>query len=142
MIDKADKDVPYERGEIDVLVVASLWPENSPLVIHEAWMAGVPVVGAEMGGVADLVSDGRDGLLYDGFGWRGPGRSAVAGMVGGGVSLRPAIAGLRRRAGEAAGLTTVAFTRQALWLTACGIFDDLAEQLGLLRDVGEPHLPL
>ncbi len=32
-----------------------------------------------------------------------------------------------RRAGEAAGLTTVAFTRQALWLTACGIFDDLAE---------------
>jgi SAM-dependent MidA family methyltransferase len=31
-----------------------------------------------------------------------------------------------RRAGEAAGLTTVAFTRQALWLTACGIFDELA----------------
>ena len=32
-----------------------------------------------------------------------------------------------RRAGEAAGLETVAFTRQALWLVACGIFDDLAE---------------
>ena len=32
-----------------------------------------------------------------------------------------------RLAGEAAGLETVAFTRQALWLTACGIFDDLAE---------------
>ena len=32
-----------------------------------------------------------------------------------------------RRAGEEAGLETVAFTRQALWLTACGIFDDLAE---------------
>ena len=32
-----------------------------------------------------------------------------------------------RRAGEAAGLETVAFTRQALWLTACGIFDDLTE---------------
>jgi SAM-dependent MidA family methyltransferase len=29
-------------------------------------------------------------------------------------------------AGEAAGLTTVALTRQALWLTACGLFDDLA----------------
>ena len=29
-----------------------------------------------------------------------------------------------RRAGEAAGLETVAFTRQALWLTACGIFDE------------------
>ena len=30
-----------------------------------------------------------------------------------------------RQAGEAAGLTTVALTRQALWLTACGLFDDL-----------------
>jgi SAM-dependent MidA family methyltransferase len=29
------------------------------------------------------------------------------------------------RAGEAAGLTTVALTRQALWLTACGLFEDL-----------------
>jgi SAM-dependent MidA family methyltransferase len=29
------------------------------------------------------------------------------------------------RAGEAAGLRTVAFTRQALWLTACGLFEEL-----------------
>jgi SAM-dependent MidA family methyltransferase len=32
-----------------------------------------------------------------------------------------------RQAGEAAGLTTYAFTRQALWLAACGLFDDLQE---------------
>lgn len=32
-----------------------------------------------------------------------------------------------RRAGEEAGLTTVAFTRQALWLTACGLFEDLQD---------------
>jgi len=30
-----------------------------------------------------------------------------------------------RRTGEAAGLTTFAFTRQALWLAACGLFEDL-----------------
>jgi SAM-dependent MidA family methyltransferase len=30
------------------------------------------------------------------------------------------------RAGEEEGLTTVALTRQALWLAACGIFEDLA----------------
>ena len=30
-----------------------------------------------------------------------------------------------REAGEREGLTTVAFTRQALWLTACGLFEDL-----------------
>ncbi len=52
-------------AQIDVLVVPSLWLENSPLVIHEAFMAGIPVVGARIGGIADLVEDGRTGLLYD-----------------------------------------------------------------------------
>ena len=52
-------------SQIDVLVVPSLWLENSPLVIHEAFMAGVPVVGARIGGIPDLVADGRGGLLFD-----------------------------------------------------------------------------
>lgn len=54
-------------GSIDVLVVPSLWPENSPLVIHEAFHAGVPVVGARMGGVPGLVTHDVNGLLYDAF---------------------------------------------------------------------------
>ena len=52
-------------ADVDVLVVPSLWLENSPLVIHEAFMARVPVVAARIGGIADLVDDGRNGLLYD-----------------------------------------------------------------------------
>ena len=51
-------------SQLDVLVVPSLWLENSPLVIHEAFMAGVPVVGARIGGITDLVRDGENGLLY------------------------------------------------------------------------------
>ncbi len=54
-------------AQMDVLVIASLWPENSPLVIHEAFMAGLPVVGSNMGGTADLIDDGISGLLYDAF---------------------------------------------------------------------------
>jgi glycosyltransferase involved in cell wall biosynthesis len=50
-----------------VLVVPSLWPENSPLVIHEAFMHGVPVVGARTGGIPGLVTDGASGLLYEPF---------------------------------------------------------------------------
>jgi len=50
---------------IDVLVVPSIWMENSPLVVHEAFMAGVPVVGARIGGIVDLVADGVNGVLYD-----------------------------------------------------------------------------
>ncbi len=52
---------------LDVLVVPSLWPENSPLVIHEAFLHGVAVVGARVGGIPGLVTDGTNGLLYDAF---------------------------------------------------------------------------
>ena len=61
--DHANAAVVY--AEIDVLVVPSLWPENSPLVIHEAFMVGVPVVGARSGGIPGLVRHGVNGLLYD-----------------------------------------------------------------------------
>jgi glycosyltransferase involved in cell wall biosynthesis len=54
-------------AQLDVLVVPSLWPENSPLVIHEAYMVGVPVVGSRQGGIPDLVTDGVNGLTYDAF---------------------------------------------------------------------------
>ena len=46
-------------AQIDVLVVPSLWLENSPLVIHEAFMAGIPVVGARIGGIAGPRCDDR-----------------------------------------------------------------------------------
>ena len=52
-------------AELDLLVVPSIWLENSPLVIHEAFQAGVPVVGARIGGVTDLIADGRNGRLYN-----------------------------------------------------------------------------
>ena len=56
---------PDVYAGMDLLVVPSLWLENSPLVIHEAFMAGVPVVGARIGGIVDLVTHGKNGLLYD-----------------------------------------------------------------------------
>jgi glycosyltransferase involved in cell wall biosynthesis len=51
--------------DIDVLVVPSLWPENSPLVIHEAFQAGVAVVGSRTGGIPDLIEDNVSGLLFE-----------------------------------------------------------------------------
>ena len=63
-----DRDrVEEVYGGCDVLVVPSLWPENSPLVIHEAFMRHMPVVGARIGGVPELVRDNLNGLLYDPF---------------------------------------------------------------------------
>lgn len=51
-------------GQVDVVVVPSVWRENSPLVIHEAFMAGVPVIAADTGGVSELVRDRHNGLLF------------------------------------------------------------------------------
>ena len=48
---------------LDVLVVPSRWLENSPLVIHEAFMAGVPVVASAIGGIPDLLGGGKHGVL-------------------------------------------------------------------------------
>ena len=59
--------MPAIYGQLDVLVVPSLWPENSPLVIHEAFMYGVAVVGARMGGIPGLVQDGVNGFTYEAF---------------------------------------------------------------------------
>lgn len=48
----------------DAIVVPSIWVENSPLVIHEAQQARVPVITADVGGMAEYVRDGVNGLLF------------------------------------------------------------------------------
>jgi glycosyltransferase involved in cell wall biosynthesis len=57
------QDVAELYGAMDVLVVPSRWMENSPQVIHEAFMAGVPVIGARLGGIPGLVTHDVSGLL-------------------------------------------------------------------------------
>jgi glycosyltransferase involved in cell wall biosynthesis len=52
------------RG-IDVLVVPSVWFENSPITIHEAFVHATPVVASNIGGMAELVRDGVDGLHFE-----------------------------------------------------------------------------
>lgn len=46
-----------------LLAVPSRWLETGPLVVIEAFAAGLPVLGANLGGIAELVTDGQDGLL-------------------------------------------------------------------------------
>jgi glycosyltransferase involved in cell wall biosynthesis len=50
--------------ELDVIVVPSLWYENSPNVILEAFGHRTPVVASNLGGMAELVRDGENGLLF------------------------------------------------------------------------------
>ena len=61
--------VPHDQvaqifGEIDVLVVPSIWLENAPFVIREAFLAGTPPVVTDHGGMAEMVRHDIDGLLF------------------------------------------------------------------------------
>jgi glycosyltransferase involved in cell wall biosynthesis len=53
-------------ADLDLLVVPSLWWENSPLTIHEAWQRGVPVLASDRGGMAELVGRGGGALFPPG----------------------------------------------------------------------------
>ena len=55
---------------VDAIVVPSIWVENSPLVIHEAQQARVPVITADAGGMAEYVRHGVNGLLFEHRSWR------------------------------------------------------------------------
>ena len=59
-----DYDTVIDRiAEYDMLLVPSQGMETGPLVVLEAFAAGVPVVGSALGGIADKITDGVDGLL-------------------------------------------------------------------------------
>jgi len=59
-----NRQVGEVLADSDVVVVPSLWYENSPVVIQEARAAGVPVVASGHGALAEKVRDGVDGLLF------------------------------------------------------------------------------
>ena len=59
---------PRELGErmraARAVVVPSEWYENAPMAVLEAAACGVPVVGARIGGIPELVRDADTGLLH------------------------------------------------------------------------------
>jgi glycosyltransferase involved in cell wall biosynthesis len=52
------------HAQIDVLVVPSLWAENAPVTIQEAFLTGTPLLVSDIGGMAEYVPDGQNGLQF------------------------------------------------------------------------------
>jgi glycosyltransferase involved in cell wall biosynthesis len=50
--------------QLDVVVVPSLWYENSPMAILEAQAHRIPVITSDLGSMAELVRHGENGLLF------------------------------------------------------------------------------
>jgi glycosyltransferase involved in cell wall biosynthesis len=57
-------DLSRLMNAIDWVVVPSVWWENAPLVIQEAFAHGRPVIASDIGGMAEMVTDNVDGLHF------------------------------------------------------------------------------
>ncbi len=57
------EQIAEAMADFDLLAVPSQWLETGPLVVLEAHGAGTPVLGSDMGGIAELVRHGIDGWL-------------------------------------------------------------------------------
>jgi glycosyltransferase involved in cell wall biosynthesis len=63
----AHGDVVRTLGHYDAVVVPSQLLETGPLVVTEAFAAGIAVIGSRLGGIAASVRSGVDGLLVERF---------------------------------------------------------------------------
>ncbi len=49
------------------VVVPSQWEENNPMTIIEAYSHGIPVLGSRMGGIPEIIEEGRTGFIFTPF---------------------------------------------------------------------------
>lgn len=58
------QDMPSRMAAVDWVIMPSIWWENAPLVAMEAFRHGRPVICGGVGGMAEAVRDGVDGLHF------------------------------------------------------------------------------
>jgi glycosyltransferase involved in cell wall biosynthesis len=67
------KFLGYQSGEklhsaicsARAVVLPSEWYENAPISILEAYALGVPVIGADIGGIPELIQEGKTGISFN-----------------------------------------------------------------------------
>jgi glycosyltransferase involved in cell wall biosynthesis len=87
------EDIPAQLARFDILVHASVIPEPFGQVVLEGMAAGLPVVASGAGGPSEVITDGRDGFLFE------PGESDGLAAVLRRLAADPS---LRERVGTAA----------------------------------------
>jgi glycosyltransferase involved in cell wall biosynthesis len=58
------EELPRLMEQVDWVIVPSIWWENSPVVIQEAFFHGRPPIVGDIGGMAEKVRHGVDGLHF------------------------------------------------------------------------------
>lgn len=57
-------EMPRLMRSVDWTIMPSVWWENSPVVIQEAFFHGRPIIASNIGGMAEKIRDGVDGLHF------------------------------------------------------------------------------
>lgn len=113
------QQVADDMAGSDLLLVPSLWMENSPGVVIQALGVGLPVFASDKGGLPELVEPGRNGFIApagDTARWR----EQLAAIL----TAPEQLAGLRAQAEASAG----AFDNEALADRMLEAFDVIADQ--------------
>jgi glycosyltransferase involved in cell wall biosynthesis len=59
-----NREMPNLMRSVDWMVMPSVWWENSPIVIQEAFFHGRPILASQLGGMAEKITDEVDGLHF------------------------------------------------------------------------------
>lgn len=59
-----NEDIGDFLQKLDILCVPSQLPETGPFVIYEALSHGIPVLGSDLGGIAELITISKNGWLF------------------------------------------------------------------------------
>ena len=103
---------------VDILLVPSNDFDPLPTVLLEAGQMGVPAVAAKVGGVAEIVGDGRTGWLFDSGDWSQAAR-ILAGLLADPSALQRAGDEARRRVAEEFGLPKMVAQYRELYSIVC-----------------------
>ncbi|MEZ4600786.1 MAG: glycosyltransferase family 4 protein [Syntrophotaleaceae bacterium] len=62
---KSGEELKKLIGEAAFVVIPSEWYENCPMSVLESFSMAKPVIGANIGGIPELIEDGEDGLTFE-----------------------------------------------------------------------------
>jgi glycosyltransferase involved in cell wall biosynthesis len=110
------RDVDRVYASIDVLCAPSLWYENHPLTIQDAFRHGVPVIATDLGGMSEVVVHGVSGLCFP----RGDASALAAAIER--ILVEPELYGrLARSRPKVASIADIAERIEAVYLAGTGV---------------------
>jgi glycosyltransferase involved in cell wall biosynthesis len=62
---KSGSDLMNLISEAYFVIVPSEWYENNPMTIIESYSLGTPVIGSNIGGIPEILIDGKTGFLFE-----------------------------------------------------------------------------